>query len=88
MPSTVNDWLQIVRGEYLEIPDLALTRAEIQRMWGLESGVCDALLDTLTRMKFLHVTRDLRYVRGGDGAAARLRAGGEHGRGNSGVTLM
>ena len=63
----VNDWLQIIRGEYLEIPDLALTRAEIQRMWSLDDMTCDALLGALVQAQFLRFTRSKRYIRAGGG---------------------
>lgn len=63
----VGDWLQIIRGEYLEIPDMALTRAEIQRMWSLDDMTCDALLDALVQAHFLRLTRRNRYVHTGCG---------------------
>jgi hypothetical protein len=63
----VAEWLHIVRGEYLEIPDLALTRAEIQRMWRLDEMTCNALVDALVLAGFLRCTHLGRYVRAGGG---------------------
>lgn len=64
----VTEWLQIIRGEYAEIPDLALTRAEMRRMWALDEITCDALLDALVQAQFLRLSRGNRYVRCGAGA--------------------
>jgi hypothetical protein len=60
---SVRDWVQIVRGEYLEIPGLQLARPQVQRLWGLESSLCADVLDTLLAERFLHRTADGRYVR-------------------------
>ena len=61
--TTVTEWLHIIRGEYFEIPGLALTRAEVRRMWALDETTCDALLDALVQAQFLRLTRRNRYVR-------------------------
>jgi hypothetical protein len=53
----------LIRAEYLEIPDLHLTRQQAQRLWGLDEMTCDALLDVLTRARFLRQTRTGGYVR-------------------------
>ena len=31
--TTVTDWVHIVRGEFVEIPGLRLTRPQVQRLW-------------------------------------------------------
>ena len=64
----ISDWLQIVRGQYLEMPGVALTRSEIQRMWSLDDTTCDALLDALVLGQFLRLTHRNRYVRAGSGS--------------------
>jgi hypothetical protein len=56
-------WLQIVRGEYIEIPGLRLTKPQVQRLWGLDPLTCDALLDTLVDGRFLRRTRMGGYAR-------------------------
>jgi hypothetical protein len=57
------DWLQLIRAEYLEIPGLSLTRAQVQRLWGLDAVTSDALLAALVDGKFLRYTRQKAYVR-------------------------
>jgi hypothetical protein len=63
MAKSADDWRQIIRSEYLEFPDLRLTRSEIQRMWMLDDATCDALLKEFVEERFLRVTRDRRYTR-------------------------
>jgi hypothetical protein len=65
-------WLHLIRGEYLEIPGLHLTKPEIQRLWGLDTVTCDAVIDTLETTGFLRRSRDGGYVRadGGPSSAA------------------
>jgi len=60
---TANDWLRIVKGEYIEMPGLRLTRSQAQRLWGLDDGVCTKVLATLVRENFLQITGDGRYSR-------------------------
>ena len=43
----ITDLLSIVRGEFSEMPGLQLTKPQIQRLWGIESATCDALVDEL-----------------------------------------
>jgi hypothetical protein len=57
------DWLQIIRAEFLEVPGLQLTRAQAQRLWGLEPQMCDALLDVLVDIRFLRATPNGRFAR-------------------------
>jgi hypothetical protein len=54
--------LEIVRGEYLEMPGLRLTRRQAQRLWALDSDTCDALLETLEAAGFLRRTRGGDYM--------------------------
>jgi hypothetical protein len=42
-----------VRGEYLEMPGLRLTTRQAQRLFGLDSETCEALLTELQNAKFL-----------------------------------
>ncbi len=60
---TPADLLWLVRGEYLEVPDLMLTRDEAQRLWGLDRDACEQLLAALVDSHFLRRTRDNRYRR-------------------------
>jgi hypothetical protein len=63
--STVHDWLRLIQAEYLEMPGLHLTKAQIQRLWKLEPHMCDALLDALVAAEFLKRTHREGYVLAG-----------------------
>jgi hypothetical protein len=54
--------LAIVRGEYLEMPGLRLTRQQAQRLWALDADTCETLLQTLEEANFLRRTRVGDYV--------------------------
>lgn len=54
--------LAIVRGEYLEMPGLRLTRHQAERLWSLDAGTCERLLTTLEEAKFLRRTRGGDYM--------------------------
>ncbi len=59
---SVTEWLQFIQVEYLEMPGLALTRAQAQRLWGLDEPTCQDLLDTLVAARFLRQTPRQAYV--------------------------
>ena len=63
VPMRIDDVLQRIRGEFLEMPGLQVTRAQAPRLWGLDRPVCDELLDVLVSTKFLSQTRDGSFVR-------------------------
>ena len=65
--TTVADWLQIIRGEFAEVPGLHLTRQQFQRLWGLDPLTCDVLVDRLIADGFLRRTSANVYVRVGLG---------------------
>jgi len=52
-----------VRAEYLEMPGLKLTSSQAARLWGLDVGVCDAVLTALVADRFLTCTRNAAFVR-------------------------
>ena len=60
---TFADWLRLIRSEYLEIPDLHLTKRQAQQLWGLDPVRCESLLDALVVTRFLRRTPDDGYVR-------------------------
>jgi DNA-binding IclR family transcriptional regulator len=60
---STDDWLRLIRAEYLEMPGLHLTRGQAQRLWNLDTRTCDALLNALVRMGFLRQTNQGAYVR-------------------------
>jgi len=49
-------WLTAIRGEYLEVPRLSLTRTQVQNLWDLEDDVCTEVLDELMASGFLRLT--------------------------------
>jgi hypothetical protein len=62
--STVQDWLNLIKTEYLEMPGLSLTKPQIRRLWRLESHVCDSLIDALVAAEFLKKTHREAYILG------------------------
>ena len=63
LEDTMTDWIQLIRAEYHEIPGLHLTRAQVKRLWNLESTMCDAVLEALEGARFLRRTRAGAYVK-------------------------
>ena len=59
----VAEWVGRVRSEYLEMPDLALTRWQMRRLWFLDAPLCDAVVDALVASGFLCRGRNNTYVR-------------------------
>jgi len=57
-----------MRAEYLEMPGLQLTRAQAQRLWGLDADTCLQLLELLTSESFLDRRANGTYARHNDGA--------------------
>ena len=68
---TRDDVLRRVQGEYIEMPGLRLTPAQAQRLWGLDSDACDALLGALVDAKFLFRTRDGAFMRSDQARTSR-----------------
>jgi len=62
--------LRRVRGEFLEMPGLKLTRLQAQRLWALDEQTCAEILDSLTEARFLHRQHDGAYARLVDGPVA------------------
>jgi DNA-binding IclR family transcriptional regulator len=56
-------WLEIIRAEYREMPCLALTLAQAQRLWNLDAATCESVLEQLRCSGFLRRTQDGRYSR-------------------------
>ena len=63
---TMTDWLNLIRGEYHEIPGLHLTKPQVQRLWNLDASTCEAILGALETDKFLRRTRAGAYVKAND----------------------
>ncbi len=52
-----------VRGEFLEMPGLRLTAAQAARLWALDRGTSQRILDALASAGFLSRTREGAYLR-------------------------
>ena len=55
--------LERIRMEYLEMPDLRLTKWQARRLWNLEPAVCDELLAALVREGFLARSNDGSFLK-------------------------
>jgi hypothetical protein len=53
----------MVRGAYLEIPALHLTRSQVQRFWSLDAVSCDNVLKALLELRFIERVPDGGFVR-------------------------
>ena len=62
-----------IRGEYLEMPGMKLTGAQVQRLCGIEEPLCTRVLDSLVKAKFLCLKPDGTYMRLTDGGLSQLR---------------
>jgi hypothetical protein len=54
--------LQRIKGEYLEMPGLALTLQEAQRLWALDRQTCETVLCGLVQSGFLVTTNAGAFV--------------------------
>jgi hypothetical protein len=59
----IQEVVRRVRGEFLEMPGLRLTRQQARRLWRLDETACDAVLGALVDARFLARTRDGAFVR-------------------------
>ncbi len=66
----IREMLARIQGEYLELPELRLTRSQAQRLWDLDRTVCEPLLMALVDARFLFRTPDGAFVRRATDAAA------------------
>ena len=55
--------IRMVRGAYLEIPSLHLTRGQVLQLWGFDAVSCDEVLKALVALRFLERTADGGFVR-------------------------
>jgi len=54
--------LRRIHCDYLEMPDLRLSRAQAQRVWQLDEDTCTQLLESLTEDGRLHRSHDGMYA--------------------------
>ena len=60
---TVRAAVNRMEAEYREMPGLALTARQAQRLWGLDHATCAVALAALTRRRFLKRTTAGKYLR-------------------------
>jgi hypothetical protein len=57
-----DEMLRRIQCDYLEMPDLRLSRAQAQRVWQLDEGTCTQLLDSLAENGLLQRGHDGTYA--------------------------
>jgi hypothetical protein len=62
-PTTPEQLLDRIRGEFAALPGLRLTKAQARRIWGLSFPDCESLLQRLIDARFLARDDDGTYVR-------------------------
>jgi hypothetical protein len=62
-PQDIDGLLIRVRAEYDEMPGLRVTKAQAERLWGLDNARCAAVLAALVKADFLAHTEADAYVR-------------------------
>jgi hypothetical protein len=65
--SAPQDVIERVRSEYLEMPGMRLTPQQLQRLCGIGPSLCDAVLESMVKSRFLAPRPDGTYVRASDG---------------------
>ncbi|MEQ1575500.1 MAG: hypothetical protein ABL993_14770 [Vicinamibacterales bacterium] len=55
--------IERVLGEYREMPGLALTVEQAQRLWGCDAVTCRRIADVLVERHVLRWSRDRRLIR-------------------------
>ena len=58
----IEDALQLLRAEYLEMPDLALTPSQVAALLDLDGVTVAAVLHALEGSRFLERTPDGRFI--------------------------
>ena len=56
-------WVELIRAEYAEMPDLHLTPVQMQRLWGMDPDTCRAVIDALVARDALRKTPAGGYAR-------------------------
>ena len=60
-PATT-EWLRLIRAEYLEIPGLCLTKAQVERFWNIDPLTAESVMGALLDVQFLRRTPRGAYV--------------------------
>ena len=61
-PLDLHGWMRLIRAEYLEMPGLALTRRQAQRLWNLPPEICNAALDSMVAAQFLRRMNNEAFI--------------------------
>lgn len=69
----IEDVLNRLRAEFLEMPGMRLKPEQVERLCGVERGLCQTALDSLVGANFLRVNADGWYARVTDGDMSRPR---------------
>jgi len=72
--STIEDALNRLQLEFLAMPGMHLKPEQVRRLYGMDQGPCQTVLDSLVDAKFLCVCADGRYARVTDGEVSRHRS--------------
>ena len=67
-----DEMLRRIHCDYLEMPDLRLSRAQAQRVWQLDEHTCTELLESLTDGGLLQRSHDGMYALLSESAVAPL----------------
>jgi hypothetical protein len=76
--TTFEEALNRVRAEFLEMPGMYLRVEQVQRLCGVERGLCQAVLDSLVDAKYLGVSPGGQYARVTSGEVASHRSPRAH----------
>ena len=57
----LNDWLQLIRREFEEVPDLRVTLEQAEVLWKLEPRDLELILETFVDVGFLRHSSDGPY---------------------------
>ncbi len=73
MDAPTQEALLRIQVEYIEMPDLKLTRPQIRRLCNLADEVCGPALTALVNLGFLRRTPDGQFMRRGSGPLGAAR---------------
>ncbi len=63
----LQDWVCLVRSEYVEMPGLHLSKRQAQRLWNLDSRSADAVFAALEASNFLRRMPNNIYIKASPG---------------------
>jgi hypothetical protein len=63
--------LERIRAEFLEMPGMRLTPAQVERLAGVDRSICQSVLDDLVGVGFLCASENGSYARLSDASTGR-----------------